>query len=106
MSISCFEKEGIKGRFGHDEAANDLGVEIMEIIKEFNLNHKNKYCEGTGGHFLLHAQVGLAEDENVTPGTTYPDRRGTGRADRSAQRAEESSTNTSPPEPAISSRSI
>ena len=53
-----FEKEGIKGRFGHDEAANDLGVEIMEIIKEFNLNHKNKYCEGTNGHFLLHAQVG------------------------------------------------
>ena len=36
-----FEKEGLKGRFGHDEAANDLGVEIMEIIKEFNLNHKN-----------------------------------------------------------------
>ena len=48
-----FEKEGLKGRFGHDEAANDLGVEIMEIIKEFNLNHKNKYCEGTGGHFLF-----------------------------------------------------
>lgn len=67
-----FEKEGLKGRFGHDEAANDLGVEIMEIIKEFNLNHKNKYCEGTGGHFLLHAQVGLAEDENVTPGTRIP----------------------------------
>ncbi len=67
-----FEKEGIKGRFGHDEAANDLGVEIMEIIKEFNLNHKNKYCEGTDGHFLLHAQVGLAEDENVTPGTRIP----------------------------------
>lgn len=42
-----FEKEGIKGRFGHDENANNLGVEIMEIIKEFNLNHKNKYCEGT-----------------------------------------------------------
>ena len=67
-----FEKEGIKGRFGHDETANDLGVEIMEIIKEFNLNHKNKYCEGTNGHFLLHAQVGLAEDENVTPGTRIP----------------------------------
>ena len=27
-----FEKEGIKGRFGHDENANNLGVEIMEII--------------------------------------------------------------------------
>ena len=28
-----FKKEGIKGRFGHDENANSLGVEIMEIIK-------------------------------------------------------------------------
>lgn len=66
------EKEGMQGRFGHDEQANNLGVEIMEIIKAFNLNHKNPYCEGTGGHFLLHAQVGLAEDENVTPGTRIP----------------------------------
>ena len=26
----------------------------------------------TGGHFLLHAQVGLADDVNVTPGTRIP----------------------------------
>ena len=66
------EKEGIKGRFGHDDVANDLGVEIMEIIDAFNRNHTNPYCEITGGHFLLHAQVGLAEDEGVTPGTRIP----------------------------------
>ncbi len=65
-------KEGIKGRFGHDENANDLGVEIMDIIKEFNLNHNNKYCEGTGGHFLLHAQVGISDDIDITPGTRIP----------------------------------
>ena len=52
--------------------ANDLGVEIMEIIDAFNRNHTNPYCEITGGHFLLHAQVGLAEDEGVTPGTRIP----------------------------------
>lgn len=66
------EKEGKQGRFGHDENANDLGVEIMEIINKFNAGHVNPYCEVTGGHFLLHAQVGLAEDQNVTPGTRIP----------------------------------
>lgn len=66
------EKEGIPGRFGHDERANDLGVEIMEIIKDFNDHHENPYCEATGGHFLLHAQVGISEDVNVSPGTRIP----------------------------------
>lgn len=66
------EKEGKSGRFGHDENANDLGVEIMDIIDAFNQNHTNPYCEVTGGHFLLHAQVGIAEDVGVTPGTRIP----------------------------------
>jgi YjjI family glycine radical enzyme len=67
-----FEKEGISGRFGHDDKANELGVEIMDIIRKFNDQHTNRYCEVTGGHFLLHAQVGIAQDRNVTPGTRIP----------------------------------
>ena len=66
------EKEGIEGRFGHDEIATRLGVEIMDQIQAFNANHVNPYCEGTGGHFLLHAQVGIAEDVDITPGTRIP----------------------------------
>lgn len=66
------EKEGRSGRFGRDEAANDLGAEIMEIIRNFNESHVNPYCEATGGHFLLHAQVGLADDQEITPGTRIP----------------------------------
>jgi YjjI family glycine radical enzyme len=66
------EKEGRPGRFGHDDAANDLGVEIMEQIDAFNKNHVNPYCEVTGGHFLLHAQVGISDDINITPGTRIP----------------------------------
>ena len=66
------EKEGRRGRFGHDRAANDLGVEIMDIIDAFNKAHVNPYCEVTGGHFLLHAQVGIASDVGVTPGTRIP----------------------------------
>lgn len=66
------EKEGRSGRFGHDEAANDLGVEIMDIIDAFNSNHKNPYCEVTDGNFLLHAQVGIDSDIDMTPGTRIP----------------------------------
>ena len=65
-------KEGRNDRFGHSDAATQLGVEIMDIINDFNNNHFNKYCEGTGGHFLLHAQVGIAEDKGIAPGTRIP----------------------------------
>ena len=66
------EKEGLSGRFGHDENANELGVSIMELINTFNNNHHNPYCEVTDGHFLLHAQVGISEDVDITPGTRIP----------------------------------
>ncbi len=66
------KKEGKTGRFGHDEYANTLGVEIMNIINDFNNSHEAPYCEVSGGHYLLHAQVGLAEDQHVTPGTRIP----------------------------------
>lgn len=49
-----------------------LGVEIMDQIQAFNAAHVNPYCEGTGGRFLLHAQVGIAEDIDITPGTRIP----------------------------------
>lgn len=66
------EKEGISGRFGKDENATKLGEEIMDIIDAFNEAHENPYCEITGKHFLLHAQVGIAEDVGITPGTRVP----------------------------------
>ena len=66
------EKEGKPYRYGHDEESAKLGVEIMEVIDAFNNAHHNPYCEVTGGHFLLHAQVGIAQDHNVSPGTRIP----------------------------------
>lgn len=66
------EKEGKEGRFGHSEEADQLGVEVMEIIDAFNVGHVNPYCEVTGGHFLLHAQVGISDDIDITPGTRIP----------------------------------
>lgn len=67
------EKEGRGNlRFGRDAEADDLGVEIIEQIDAFNRAHTNPYCGATGGHFLLHAQVGLADDHNMSPGTRIP----------------------------------
>ena len=66
------EKSGKNLRYGHDKEADDLAVQIMDKIAAFNQNHTNPYCEATGGHFLLHAQVGIASDINVTPGTRIP----------------------------------
>lgn len=73
-AVNCLmEKEGLEGkRFGHDEEATALGERIMDVIDAFNKNHKNKYCEITAGHFLLHAQVGIASDIDVSPGTRIP----------------------------------
>jgi len=55
-----------------ESVADKLAVEIMDIIDEFNKNHFNKYCEVSDCHFLLHAQVGIATDVNVSPGTRIP----------------------------------
>ena len=61
--------EGKPDRFGHSEAADALGVEIMEAIDALVKAHKNPYCEFWNGSFILHAQVGIAQDQGVSPGT-------------------------------------
>ncbi len=66
------EKEKKEGRFGHSKEADALGVAIMEQINAFNERHTNPYCAATGGHFLLHAQVGISDDKDVSPGTRIP----------------------------------
>lgn len=66
------EKEGVEARFGKYERADQLGVEIMEQIVAFNEAHEAPYCEISGGHYLLHAQVGIAQDKDISPGTRIP----------------------------------
>lgn len=65
-------KEGRSAHYGKDAEANELGVKIMEQIDAFNNAHEAPYCECTGGHYLLHAQVGMDSDHNVSPGTRIP----------------------------------
>ncbi len=65
-------REGLEGRFGSSDRATQLGVDIMERIAAFNAAHTNPYCQVSQGHFLLHAQVGLSTDVDITPGTRVP----------------------------------
>lgn len=54
-------------KFGNNEVANALGLKILDIIHEQVEAYRPKY-----GRFLMHAQVGIAEDRGVTPGTRIP----------------------------------
>lgn len=69
---TIMQKEGKEDKFGHTEAADQLGIEIMEFIEARVNAHKNEYCEYWNGSFMLHAQVGLADDSGVSPGTRLP----------------------------------
>lgn len=66
------QTEKLEERFGHGEEADKLGYRIIERLDQEVKQHKNKYCEGTGGNFLLHAQVGIASDTGYSPGCRIP----------------------------------
>lgn len=55
-------------RYGHSPEADDLADRIMTVISDFVASYPAKYSELAGGHFLLHAQAGLAQDVGVTSG--------------------------------------
>ncbi len=61
-------KENKTERYGTDHIANALGVKIMEVIEALVKDHHNKYCEAFNNNFLLHAQVGAADDDDTSPG--------------------------------------
>lgn len=62
-------KEG--KQYGRDPEANALGVRIMDEIDRMVKEFHSDYSPAFGHRFLLHAQVGLAEDK-VSPGVRIP----------------------------------
>lgn len=60
------------GKFGHDTAANQMGLEIIQKIDALVKKHQNKYCQVFNGSFLLHAQVGIDTDQGISPGCRIP----------------------------------
>lgn len=56
-----------KAVFGHDDAANEMGVKVMDRLQELVAQFDSKYCPIWNHKFMLHAQVGAARDEGTTP---------------------------------------
>ena len=61
-----------KLKYGRDKEANDLGIKIMDKIKEEVAKHEALYTPLTNNHFVLHAQVGLDSDKGITSGVRIP----------------------------------
>ena len=64
--------EALEEKFGHSQAADDLGVRIMDYMEAFINNFESKHCKITSERLLLHAQVGIGDDINISPGSRIP----------------------------------
>ena len=76
LAECCNHLLGIEDKakgFGHNKEVEDLGVRIMEKMEDIVAKHDAPHCEAFGGHYRLHAQVGIDSDgmENA-PGTRIP----------------------------------
>lgn len=59
-------------RFGRDDEADRLGLEIVEAIAARTDARRNPLFGFAGGRYLLHAQVGIDDDVGVSPGCRIP----------------------------------
>lgn len=66
------QKEGNDQRFGHQPDATAFGQTIIQTMETLVNKHRNLYCKVSDGKFLLHAQVGLDSDDNISPGCRIP----------------------------------
>lgn len=64
------EKEGMAGRYGKDEDANQLGYRISTQLAAFVAQTPVKH--GWQQRALLHAQSGISSDSGTTPGARLP----------------------------------
>ncbi len=61
-----------EAKYGHDAEANAVAVQIVSRLKQELGKHPSPYCRGTGERVVFHAQVGISEDEETTPGCRIP----------------------------------
>ena len=62
------KKLGKEIEFGHDEEADIIGLKVMDAVEERVLNYTTKYSPIWNHKFMLHSQVGAANDEGTTAG--------------------------------------
>ena len=61
-----------EAKYGHDAEANALAVQIISRLKHELGSHPAAYCRGTGDRVIFHAQVGISQDGDTTPGCRIP----------------------------------
>lgn len=66
------KKEGVEAKYGVDEAADDMGIRVMDFIEERVKNFKSAYSPVWNHRFMLHAQVGAANDLGTTAAHRIP----------------------------------
>ncbi len=64
------EKEGREGKYGHDEAANELGYRISKLLGDAVAARPMRHL--WRGRALLHSQAGISSDSGLTPGVRIP----------------------------------
>lgn len=66
------KKDGVDAKFGIDESADAMGVRVMDFIEERVKNFTSDYSPVWNHRFMLHAQVGAANDEGTTAAHRIP----------------------------------
>ena len=66
------EAAGSRGRYGHDEEANQLSYRITQAVSKQVAARPMPYCDGNDGRAFLHSQSGIDSDLEVTAGTRIP----------------------------------
>ena len=64
------DKAGRDGRYGYDEGANELGLKITQALSDAVSNRPVK--NAWRNRAMLHAQAGLSNDIDATPGIRIP----------------------------------
>ena len=59
-------------KFGYSDHANKAAKAVTDRIHELLQSYSFDFCDGSGGVPCYHAQVGITEDEDVSPATRVP----------------------------------
>lgn len=65
---TLMKKEGKEGTYGHSEEADAMAKRILDKVTECVAAFESKYCDCTDHRFSMHAQVGISEDYDISPG--------------------------------------
>lgn len=67
QKLTSFEGEALD--LGHSEAADNMGIRVMDALEKRVNEFESEYSNIWNHRFMLHAQVGAANDKGTTPGT-------------------------------------